>query len=173
VAALLLFMRRGLRRALWCTLLGVGATVVYIVPFSLHDGRAMVNQVVRFPLGLARVATPAANPLPGHALADLAPAGRVADLGLIVVCCAAVAVWTPRRPPRTAVEAVNRLAAGLTVGVPVRPSSRFGYFAPPLILWLLPHLASGSVQLRIPWKRDLWSLRIVLMTTPPAAKKVC
>ncbi len=37
------------------------------------------------------------------------------------------------------------------------PSSRFGYFALPLILWLLPHLASGSVQLRIPWKRDLRS----------------
>ena len=165
VVVAMVFMRRGLRQALWCTLLGIGWTSLSIMPFALHGGRAMLNQVAKFPLGLARVSTPAASPLPGHVLADLGQVGRIAALALLAASCGAVAAWTIHRPPRTAVQAVNRLAAGLTAVFVFAPSSRFGYFALPLILWLLPHLASGSVQLTIPLWRGGWSARRLVLTS--------
>ena len=174
VVTVLVFMRRGVRAALWSALLGVAATTGSIVPFALGDGRAMITQVARFPLGLAQVPTSAASPLPGHLLAEMGFLGRVADLILLAISCGAVAVWTIRRPPRTAVQAVNRLAAGLTAAFLFAPSSRFGYFGLPLVLWLLPHLASGSVQLTIPhWRRGR-SVHVVLTFAPtkPAATVV-
>ena len=164
VFAPLVFMRSGLRQALWCTLLGIGSTSLSITPFALHGGRAMLNQVAKFPLGLTRVSTPAASPLPGHLLADLGQVGRIAGLALLAASCGAVAAWTICRPPRTAVQAGNRLAAGLTAVFAFAPSSRFGYFALPVILWLLPHLASGSVQLSIPSWRGGWTARRLVLT---------
>jgi Glycosyltransferase family 87 len=166
VAALLVLMRRGPRQALWCTLIGVGATALSIVPFALNEGRAMVEQVATFPLGLAHVHTPAASPLPGHLLAEVGTGGRVVGLVLLAASCGAVAVWTLRRPPSTAVQATNRLAAGLSVAFAFAPSGRFGYFALPVMLWLLPLLADGTVQIVIPyWKRGR-PLRVVLTLLP-------
>jgi hypothetical protein len=114
-------------------LIGVGATAVSIVPFALNEGRAMVDQAATFPLGLAHVRTPAASPLPGHLLGGLGAGGRVMALVLLAASCGAVAVWTLRRPPRTAVQATNRLAAGLTAAFAFAPSGRFGYFALPVM----------------------------------------
>lgn len=166
VVTVLVFMRSGLRAALWSALLGVAATAGSIVPFALDDGRAMITQVAKFPLGLAQEHTSAASPLPGHLLADMGSLGRAAGLALLVISCGTVAVWTIRRPPRTAVQAVNRLAAGLTAAFLFAPSSRFGYFGLPLVLWLLPHLASGSVQLTVPHWRRGHSLHVVLTFAP-------
>lgn len=173
VVTVLVFMRRGLRAALWSALLGVAATLGSILPFALDDGPAMITQVARFPLGLAHVPTSAASPLPGHLLADMGSLGRVAGLSLLAISCGTVAVWTVRRPPRTAVQAVNRLATLLTAAFLFAPSSRFGYFGLPLVLWLLPHLASGSVQLTVPHWRRGGALHVVLSFAPtkPASTK--
>ena len=64
--------RRPGRRA--ATPLAVAVLVVPVVfPVALHNPSAFIDNVVRFPLGLAGVASPAASALPGHILVSLVP----------------------------------------------------------------------------------------------------
>ncbi len=151
VAVVLVAMRRGIRHAIVCAVTGVLWGAVTILPAALRDPQALVNQVVRFPLGLAAVRTPAMSPLVGPALSQLVPAGRAVDLALLLLSLLAVSWWTLRRRPRTAVQAANRLAVGLSAMFLFAPASRFGYFLLPAVLWALTHLAAGSVALpRLP-----------------------
>jgi phosphatidylinositol alpha-1,6-mannosyltransferase len=151
VAVVLVAMRRGLRQAAACAVTGVLWAAVMIVPAALRDPEAMLDQVGRFPLGLAKVHTPAVSPLLGHGLSQLGVPGQVTNLGLLLLSAAAVTWWTLRRPPRTAVQAANRLAVGLSAMFLLAPASRFGYFLLPVVLWSLTHMAAGSVQLpRLP-----------------------
>src|SRR5436309_1416162 len=69
---------------------------------------------------------------------------------LIAIGSGAVVICTLRRPPRTAVQAVNRLACGLCAAFLFAPSGRFGYFAEPIVLWLLPRLPAGRVPRPLP-----------------------
>ena len=66
---------RAHRRAIRWYLLGVLALVVpVIVPVALRNPSAFIDNVIRFPLGLAGVASPAASALPGHMLVSAFPA---------------------------------------------------------------------------------------------------
>ncbi|WP_075003704.1 glycosyltransferase 87 family protein [Streptacidiphilus jiangxiensis] len=140
--ALLLLLQVGGRRAalrglLWTGLVG-GALVV---PFAVAFPQAMVEQVVRFPLGLSTVRTPAGSPLPGHILAELGPAGRTASLVLFGLSGLAVCVWLLVRPPRDARSACDRLALGVALAFLLAPAGRFGYLQLPVLLVLWPRLA--------------------------------
>jgi hypothetical protein len=148
VVAVLVAMRRGWRHAAGCAVAGVMWAAATIAPSALRDPHAMEQQVIQFPLGLAGVRTPAVSPLLGHALDNLGVPGHVADLALLGLSCAAVSWWTIRRPPRTAVQAANRLSVGLSAVFLFGPDSRFGYFMLPAVIWLLPHLAAGGLQLQ-------------------------
>lgn len=114
------------------TLLAVCAAVN--VPIFLVDPDAYLEHVIRFPLGLAAVSSPAASPLPGHLLASTGPAGQVAALVLLFGAGTAVAVWLVRRPPRTAADAALRLAIGLAAFTVFAPATRFGYLVYPTVL---------------------------------------
>src|SRR5262249_33867980 len=100
----------------------------------------------------------AASPLPGHVLADLGAIGRIVTLSIALAGILAVVVWLWRRPPHTAVQAADRLAAGLTVAFLFAPTGRFGYLALPAMLLLWPRLASGGLRenlrrlRRHPWR---------------------
>ncbi|WP_225447350.1 glycosyltransferase 87 family protein [Streptacidiphilus sp. PB12-B1b] len=146
VALLLLQQRHGLRTAARCALVALAAGALLIVPSVLVSPGAVVEQVVRFPLGLSRMHTPANSPLPGHLLAELGPAGRTASLVLLGLGGAAVALWLFLRPPRTAVQAADRLAAGVAVAFLLAPAGRFGYLELPVLLFLWPRLALGSLR---------------------------
>ena len=62
------------RRAVGRYLVAVVALVVPVVfPVALHNPSAFVDNVIRFPLGLAGVASPAASALPGHILISAFP----------------------------------------------------------------------------------------------------
>ena len=62
------------RRAIGRYVLGVAAvTVPVVVPVALRNTSAFVDNVIRFPLGLAGVSSPAASALPGHALVSVFP----------------------------------------------------------------------------------------------------
>ncbi|QMU72846.1 glycosyltransferase family 87 protein [Streptacidiphilus sp. P02-A3a] len=146
VALLLLQFRFGLRPVLRCaaaTLLVAGAL---ILPFTLVTPGAVMEQVVRFPLGLAQLRTPANSPLPGHLLAELGPGGRVASLVLLGLGGVAVALWLLLRPPAGVVQAADRLAAGVAVAFLLAPAGRFGYLDLPLLLLLWPRLATGVLR---------------------------
>ena len=146
VALLLLQYRYGLRATLRCAVTGLVAATALILPFVLVTPGAVVEQVVRFPLGLSAMRTPADSPLPGHLLAELGPGGRVASLVLLGLGGLAVALWLLLRPPGCAVQAADRLAAGVGVAFLLAPAGRFGYLDLPVLLMLWPRLATGSLR---------------------------
>ena len=146
VALLLVQQRYGLRTALRCAATALAAAALLIVPSVLVTPGAVVEQVIRFPLGLSRMRTPANSPLPGHLLAELGPAGRTASLVLLGLGGAGVALWLFLRPPRTVVQAADRLAAGVAVAFLLAPAGRFGYLELPVLLFLWPRLAAAGLR---------------------------
>ena len=74
-----------------------------VFPVALHNPSAFVDNVIRFPLGLAGVASPAASALPGHVLVAAFPAiHRPYVIVVAVVGLAVLARYLWRRPPRDA-----------------------------------------------------------------------
>ncbi|MDH6136341.1 hypothetical protein P3T37_005766 [Kitasatospora sp. MAA4] len=144
VAVLLVWRLYGRRPAARTALTGLLASGAVILPFLFTQAQELKDQVIRFPLGLAAVQTPAGSPLPGKVLADLGPVGHTVSLVLLVLGGAAVAVRLVLRPPTSAVAAADLLAAGLTVAFMLAPAGRFGYLALPAVLAIWPRLAARS-----------------------------
>ncbi|MFD0529632.1 hypothetical protein ACFQ1I_26795 [Kitasatospora arboriphila] len=119
-----------------------------VLPFALLDGQEMREQVVRFPLGLAAVQTPASSPLPGKVLAGLGPTGHTISLTLLCLGGLAVALWLLAYPPTSAVAACDLLAAGLAIAFVLAPAGRFGYLALRAVLVIWPRLASRTLSWR-------------------------
>ncbi|GAA0681457.1 glycosyltransferase 87 family protein [Kitasatospora atroaurantiaca] len=145
VAVLLLWRLYGRRPAARATLTAVAVSTAVILPFVLTQAQALREQVVRFPLGLTAVHTPAGSPLPGKILAGFGPIGHTISLTLLCLGGLAVALWLLAYPPTSAVAACDLLAAGLTVAFMLAPAGRFGYLALPTVLVLWPRLAAGAL----------------------------
>jgi len=152
VAFALLVARDGWRAA--TRFAGVVAAVVAICvgPFLTHP-KALVDNTVKFPLGLAGIQSAAASPLPGHLIAGLGRAGHTIVVVLLVLAAVAVAAILVIRPPATVPRAVLLLAGAMTLMFLLAPSTRFGYFIYPgtLAAWLLavmtaPHASGQAAQ---------------------------
>ena len=141
VIAAMVAAREGARAATRFAAVAVSTALVLMAAFApafLSQPAAFADNIVAYPLGLARHETPAASPLPGHLLASTGSAGRLAALGLLLVAGLAIAVSLARRPPRDARSAALRLALGFTLLFMLAPAARFGYFCYPAALlgWL-------------------------------------
>ena len=139
VVAVLLTARQGWRAVAWFTAAVLGAALVADGPVvAAHPAAALANTVL-YPLGLAKVASPAASMLPGHMLAGAGTWGHWTALALMALAGAGVAVSLIVRPPEDAHGAGWRLALGLALLFVLAPASRVGYFVYPLGLaaWLL------------------------------------
>jgi glycosyl transferase family 87 len=140
VVAVLLIARQGWRAATWFAAAVLGVALAIDGPtVAAHPAAALANTVL-YPLGLAKVASPAASVLPGHLLASTGAVGHWAALVLMALAGAGVGAWMIVRPPRDAHGAGCRLALGLALVFVLAPASRVGYFVYPLGLaaWLLP-----------------------------------
>lgn len=104
------------------------------LPVILTNPNAYLENVIRFPFGLALLDSPAASPLPGHLLAEIGPVGHAAALVALVCAGALVAGWLIRRPPVSAADATLRLAIGLAAFTFLAPATRFGYLVYPTVL---------------------------------------
>lgn len=113
-------------------------TAVFAPALIAHPG-AFADNIIAYPLGLARHLTPAASPLPGHLLASTGTPGRLIALGLLLAAGVAVALSLVLRPPRNVQAAAVRLAVGFTLLFTLAPNTRFGYFAYPAAIlgWLV------------------------------------
>ncbi|MFG3299870.1 glycosyltransferase 87 family protein [Micromonospora chersina] len=130
--------RAGLRTALGA----LGLPVLALLPVLLVDRDALVENVVRFPLGHGLVTSPAQSPFPGHLIATALPAGRLVAAALLVAVAVAIAVRLLRRPPRTAAATALICGYGLLAAILLMPSTRFGYLLYPLALLVIaPALA--------------------------------
>lgn len=128
------------------------ATLAVVVPvvgagmaLGLH---AFVENVVLFPLGLTKVHSPAASPLPGQVLVQLLPAlKRPLTAGLVGTGVVAVVVQLVRRTPHDVSAAARFAAWSLAFATVIAPATRFGYFIYPanMLVWayLLDHRAPG------------------------------
>jgi len=141
VIAALLAKRDGARaaaRLCIASLVTAAVLVVAMAPGLLTRASGFLQNTVLFPLGATPQHTPAASPLPGHLLASIGPAGRIAAVSLLVAVGLAVAASLVLRPPADTRAATWRLAIGLALFFALAPAARFGYFAYPgaLLGWL-------------------------------------
>jgi Glycosyltransferase family 87 len=112
----------------------VAATAVIVLPVLLVDPGAFVEHVIKFPAGLGQAKSPAASPLPGHLIAATGPVGHVIAIGLLGAAACAIAAWLLVRPPRTAADAMLRIAAATTAAIMLAPASRWGYLIYPIVM---------------------------------------
>lgn len=138
VAFALLVARDGWRKAGQFAGVALAIVAICVGPF-LTQPRALVDNTIKFPLGLAAVRSDAASPLPGHLIASLGPGGHTIVIVALALAAAGVAAVLVIRPPATVPRAVLLLAGAMTLMFMLAPSSRFGYFIYPgtLVLWLL------------------------------------
>ena len=125
----------------------LGLPALVLVPPVLVDADALVENVIRFPLGHGLVTSPAQSPFPGYLIAQTLPGGRIVAAALLVAVGAAIAVQLVRRPPRTAATAALFCSYGLLAAILLMPTTRFGYLLYPiaLLVWapvLRKHTAS-------------------------------
>ncbi len=127
------------RRASGRTLASASAVMVpFIAPFVVWNPSAFFQDVVLFPLGLAREPTLAASPTPGSLLADALslPKGIVAGILLLIVLLVA-GYLALVRPPRDARGAAERTALVMVLAIMLATAGRFGYLLYPigLLAW--------------------------------------
>jgi len=133
---------RGRRPSLAVAVGIVGVMIPAVLPTATENLSAFIENVVRFPLGLAGVSSPAASPLIGHFVVSLFPGIHrvftvaVAGLGLLVLSY----VLVRRRP--TSPAALSRLVGWImTVAILLAPATRVGYLLYPVDFfvwaWLL------------------------------------
>ncbi len=138
VAAALLTATGGWRQVARFGGTAAAVCAVVIGPFAVLWPRALVQNTIMFPLGLTKIKSQAASPLPGYLLAQTGPVGHVIAVALLVTAGAAVAASLLLRPPMDARAAALRLALGLALMFTLAPATRFGYFSYPvaLLVWL-------------------------------------
>jgi hypothetical protein len=126
--------RRSIGRYALGLVLVVGPVVV---PVAVRNPSAFIDNVIKFPLGLAGVASPAASPLPGHFFVDAFPA--LHRPYVLVVAAVGLAVLVRQliiHPPGDA-AAVARLAGWvMLVAVVLAPATRVGYLLYPVNLFV-------------------------------------
>jgi hypothetical protein len=140
VAVALLAVRESKRAVAGFALTALGVVAVCVGPFVIGHPKALVENTILFPLGLASVRSAASSPLPGHIIATAWPhAGHTIVVALLALAGLAVAASLVFKPPRSVPRAVLLLAGAMTLMFVLAPSTRFGYFIYPgaLAIWLL------------------------------------
>ena len=127
------------RRALGRYVLGFALIAVPVVaPFAFRNTSAFVDNVIRFPLGLAGVASPAASPLPGHTLISAFPGIHRPYLITVAVIGAVLLLWRLKaKPPRTAADVAVLTGWAMLIALLLAPATRVGYLLYPsnLFVW--------------------------------------
>jgi hypothetical protein len=139
------FDRHG-RRAAGRYVLGVVAVMgPVVVPFALWNPTAFVDNVIRFPLGLAGVSSPAASALPGHMLVSALPGIHRAYVVALALVGATVLVWYLRNwPPRNASQAARVTGWVMVVAIMLAPATRVGYLLYPINLFVWSWMLSQA-----------------------------
>jgi hypothetical protein len=139
VAVVLVLVCAGRRAAAWLVLVTLCVPLAVDGPVLFAQPSSVVSNTILFPLGLTKVQSPAATPLPGHLLVEAWSWGHYAAIGLLLLAGLAIAAWLVLSPPRDERAAGWRLVVGVTLMFAFAPASRFGYIVYPLGLaaWLL------------------------------------
>ncbi|MDA8291149.1 MAG: glycosyltransferase 87 family protein [Actinomycetota bacterium] len=113
------------------------------------DPTSFFDNVVRFPLGLAKVRSPAASPMVGQVLTHLLPQHRLAVTALLVLVGAAVvAAAFLRHRPRTPAGVARFTGFAMALATVLAPATRFGYFIYPANLFVWAYVLDGMSAAR-------------------------
>jgi hypothetical protein len=138
VAVVLVAARDGKRDAVVMSGAALAVVAAIVGPVMVIEPRALVQNTIAFPLGLASIKSAAVSPLPGRLLAETGRIGRIFAVALLALAGLAlvIAVWL--RPPRSVAAATWILVVGLSLMFLLAPATRFGYFVYPvgLLAWL-------------------------------------
>ena len=170
VLASMVAVRDGARAAVRFAAVTVSAAAVLaaaIAPASLTSPAALIQNTILFPLGLTKSRSPAQSPLPGHLLATIGPAGRLAAIILLITAGVAIAASLVIRPPADTLAAARRLALGLTLMFALSPATRFGYLDYPvgLLGWIALCRSAAGSSYTLPARSDTRPSQPV--TVPP------
>ncbi len=104
-----------------------------VLPSFLANPAAFVDNVVRFPLGLAGVSSPAGSPLPGHLLVTAFPDARhVLTAVLVGVGVLFLLRYLVLHRPRTASDVAMLSGWLMLAAILLAPATRFGYLLYPI-----------------------------------------
>jgi Glycosyltransferase family 87 len=118
----------------------VPVTVIGLIP----SPRAFVESVIKFPLGLTGVRSPAASPLLGQVITNLLPHERKPiTVALLAVGLVIVIVVGKLRTPRTTAQVAGFTAFALLLATVLAPATRFGYLIYPADLAIFAYLVAG------------------------------
>jgi hypothetical protein len=141
--------RRGRRPSLWLLAGVLGVMAPSILPTFVGNPAAFIDNVVRFPLGLAGITSPAASPLLGHAIVSWFPGihrlftGGVAIVGGLLLLFVLI-----RHTPRTPADLSRLLGWVFLIAIVVAPATRIGYILYPVDFfiwsWLLRNEALAT-----------------------------
>ena len=125
------------RRASGRTLAAASAVMVPVIaPFLAWNPSAFVQDVVLFPLGLARQPTLAASPTLGSLLADTLALPKVVVAGALLLIVLLVAAYVAFvKPPSDARGAAERTALVMLLAIMLATAGRFGYLLYPIGLF--------------------------------------
>jgi hypothetical protein len=125
----------------------LGLPVLALLPPLLVNSDALIENVLRFPLGHGLVTSPAQSPFPGYLIAQAVPNGRLVASGLLVAAAVVIGVLLLRRPPRTARSAALFCGWGLLTAILLMPTTRFGYLLyPAALLVFAPALSKDTAS---------------------------
>jgi hypothetical protein len=126
----------------------LAAAALVVVPVTaiglIPSPKAFVESVVRFPLGLTNIRSPAASPLLGQMITNLLPSHRrLITVVLLVVGLAIVMAVGKLRTPRTTAQVAGFTAFALLIATVLAPATRFGYLIYPADLAAFAYLVAG------------------------------
>jgi len=115
----------------------LGLPILVLIPPLLVDVDAVIENVLRFPLGHGVVTSPAQSPFPGYLIAQHLPGGRFIAIALLATVAVVIGVRLLRRPPRTATTAALISGWGMLAAILLLPTTRFGYLLYPIafLVW--------------------------------------
>ncbi len=134
--------QRGRRPSLAVVAGIVGVMIPAVLPTATENLSAFIENVVRFPLGLAGVRSPAASPLIGHLVVSLFPGiHRAFTVAVAAVGVAVLGYVLVKRRPTTPAGLSRLVGWVMTVAILLAPATRVGYLLYPVDFfvwaWLL------------------------------------
>ncbi len=120
----------------------VGVMIPAVLPTATENMSAFIENVVRFPLGLAGVSSPAASPLIGHLVVSLFPGiHRLFTVAVAVVGLGVLGYVLVKRRPKSPAALARLVGWIMTVAILLAPATRVGYLLYPVDFfvwaWLL------------------------------------
>jgi hypothetical protein len=134
------------RRPSWAVVAGiVGVMIPAVLPTATENLSAFVDNVVRFPLGLSGVRSPAASPLIGHLVVSLFPGiHRAFTVGVAVVGLAVLGYVLVKRRPTTPAGLARLVGWVMAVAILLAPATRVGYLLYPVDFFVWAWLLRGE-----------------------------